>query len=130
MSREILLNGFHRSAREAGLAGGSERIGEPNRRRAFTVTLILVAFAGMTACKSDTSKGRARRWIACTCSYISDFDEPGRAPIDVCTEARDAEEVAASCVRNDGVGIPTSCTCEGVSKGPCEKSDRCRQVSQ
>jgi hypothetical protein len=88
-----------------------------------------VALGGLAACKSDASLARVRQWTRCTCSYISDFDEPGRAPIEVCSDGRDVEEVAATCVRNDGVGIPTSCTCETAPRGPCQKSDRCRHVA-
>jgi len=97
------------------------------RVRAWTA----VAIAGLTssACKSGSSAPRTRQWTRCICTYISDFDDQGRAPIDVCTEGRGTEEIAETCVRNDGVGIPTSCTCDAAPKGPCEKSDRCRPVS-
>jgi len=90
--------------------------------------VIFAACAWLGACKTDDSASSARYWNRCTCSYISDFDEPGAAPVEVCSEGQRAEEVAKACVRNDGVGIPTSCRCEAMSRGPCDKNDRCRPL--
>jgi hypothetical protein len=85
----------------------------------------LVLGAWLSGCKAQAS---TRQWFRCACSYISDFDDPGAAPIDVCAEKRDAEEIASICTRNAGVGVPTSCRCEAETRGPCERSDRCRTV--
>ena len=102
----------------------------PSREGAFAAGRRIAWLAalgwGIAACKSEAIGENDRQWVHCTCSYISDFDEPGRAPIDVCTDGARAEEVAAVCARNDGVGIPTSCRCEATRRGPCAKADRCR----
>jgi hypothetical protein len=94
------------------------------------LVLSLATLGGLTACKTDSPAPGARQWFRCRCSYISDFDEPGRAHIDVCTDDPRAEEIAATCVRNDGVGIPTSCGCDALPRGPCAKSDRCRAARE
>ena len=90
----------------------------------------MVAALGSTACKTESAAQGAWHWVHCACSYISDFDEPGAAPIDVCTDGRGAEEVAATCARNDGVGIPTNCRCEAAPLEPCAKNDRCRHGAE
>jgi hypothetical protein len=90
---------------------------------------VLLSSGVLDACRTDPSSGEVRRWIRCTCSYVSDFDEPGAAPIDVCSDGRGVEEIASTCVRNDGVGIPTGCRCESGSLGPCTNRDRCRAAA-
>ncbi|HMJ52487.1 MAG TPA: hypothetical protein VK540_10440 [Polyangiaceae bacterium] len=89
--------------------------------------MLSLALGGVfAACRTESAARAARHWVHCTCSYISDFDEPGAAPIDVCSDGHGIEEVAAACARNDGVGVPTGCQCDGTPRGACEKSDRCR----
>jgi hypothetical protein len=90
--------------------------------------LLLATPAWLAACKGDVSANSARHWNRCTCSYISDFDEPGAALVEVCSAGQQADEIAATCVRNDGVGIPTRCQCETTPRGRCDKNDRCRPV--
>jgi len=85
---------------------------------------------GFTACKSRSTAPDTRQWFHCSCSYISDFDESGAASIDVCSESPQTEEIASTCMRNDGVGIPTSCACDPQPHGPCAKSDRCRPAPE
>ena len=81
---------------------------------------------GLTSCKTESAGRSVRHWVRCTCSYISDFDEPGAAPIDVCSDGHGTEDVAATCARNDGVGVPTGCQCDATPREACDKSDRCR----
>jgi hypothetical protein len=89
----------------------------------------LVLSALFSGCQAEPGAS-ARRWFRCSCSYVSDFDEPGAAPIDVCSEGRSTEDIAAACTRNAGVGVPTSCRCEGKPRGPCDPNDRCRPVDE
>ena len=113
--------------------GSRETLGSVSAfRRSFAACmgpLVLLSAVSLGACKTDSGGAGGRQWVRCTCSYISDFDEPGAAPIEVCSDERQAEEVASTCVRNDGVGIPTSCGCDRTPRGACEKADRCRPVS-
>jgi hypothetical protein len=85
--------------------------------------------AWLAACKTEVGRENPRQWNRCTCSYISDFDDQGAAPIEVCSDGHRVEDIAATCVRNDGVGIPTSCRCEAAARGACGKNDRCRPVT-
>ncbi len=91
--------------------------------------LLAALGVGVSGCKNESTEHAGRQWIRCACSYISDFDEPGAAPIEVCSDGHGIEDVAAACVRNDGVGVPTGCRCETTPHGRCERSDRCRPVS-
>ena len=92
--------------------------------------VLAAAFgAWISACKAEIGAD-ARHWFRCSCSYISDFDEPGAAPIDVCADSRSISDIAAACTRNAGVGVPTHCRCEAEPRGPCDPNDRCRAVDQ
>jgi hypothetical protein len=102
----------------------------PLRRGASRAGLLaLVALGAVAACKSESAGRGTRQWLRCACTYISDFDEPGAVSIDICSDGHGVEDVASACVRNDGVGVPTSCHCDAARRGPCERSERCRSVS-
>jgi hypothetical protein len=100
------------------------------RQRSISLAVSAIALgAWFCACKAGPDAA-ARQWFRCSCSYISDFDEPGAAPIDVCAESRSTSDIAAACTRNAGVGVPTSCRCEAEPRGPCDPNDRCRAVDE
>jgi hypothetical protein len=94
--------------------------------RAMSAFALGAWFCG---CKAEPGAS-TRQWFRCACSYVSDFDEPGAAPIDVCAESRSAADIASACTRNAGVGVPTDCRCEPETRGRCERNDRCRTVDE
>ncbi|MET0592433.1 MAG: hypothetical protein ABW133_07030 [Polyangiaceae bacterium] len=88
-----------------------------------------LAFAlNLGACDSQPAANE-RQWRHCSCTYVSDFDDHSAAPIEVCGDEKHAEEVAAICIRNDGVGVPTGCKCDPRPRGGCAKGDRCRAAT-
>jgi len=96
--------------------------------RCAVSTVVLGAW--LSGCKSAPGGASERRWFRCACSYVSDFDEPGAAPVDVCAEGGNTSDIAAACTRNAGVGVPTACRCETEPRGPCDRNDRCRVVDE
>jgi hypothetical protein len=78
-------------------------------------------------CKSRAAG--ERRWVACTCEYVTDFDQPGHIDVEVCSEASDPREPAASCARNLGVGAVTGCECSARPAKGCEARDGCRSAA-
>jgi hypothetical protein len=74
------------------------------------------------------------RWSRCTCEYVTDYDQPGHAVVEVCVAGGDANRVAAPCAEGLGVGAVTKCVCEppaeascGAAIGTCrEEADRPR----
>jgi hypothetical protein len=94
--------------------------------RAMSAFALGAWFCG---CKAEPGAS-TRQWFRCACSYISDFDEPGAAPIDVCAESKSAADIASACTRNAGVGVPTDCRCEPQTRGRCDRNDRCRTVDE
>ena len=88
----------------------------------------LAAMLGLWGCNTRTNANE-RQWRHCSCTYVSDFDDQSSAPIEVCGDDKRAEEVAAICIRNDGVGVPTACHCDPRPMGACANSDRCRAAT-
>jgi hypothetical protein len=86
------------------------------------IKLILVA-AVTFGCKSRPVT--ERRWVSCTCEYVTDFDQPGHIVVEVCAEGQ-AEDPATSCARGSGVGAVTACTCSQASQTACDGREPCR----
>jgi hypothetical protein len=92
------------------------------------VTALAAVILGLSSC-DDSSPSSERHWRSCSCTYVSDFDDQSSAPIEVCGDEKRSEEVAAVCIRNDGVGVPAGCRCDPRPIGICSKSDRCRAAT-
>jgi hypothetical protein len=86
------------------------------------VSLVFVLNGGM-ACKSDQPS--ERRWVACRCEYITDFDHPGHVAVEVCTDQRDPSARAVPCAQGQGVGVVSQCSCASTGTA-CTNRDSCR----
>jgi|SRR5215471_8190752 len=83
--------------------------------------LAIASFA--VGCPSSAPE---RRWVTCTCEYVTDFDQPGHVDVDVCSEESDPHSAAESCARGTGVGAVTACRCNAPAQGACGASASCR----
>jgi len=60
----------------------------PSHRLVAVMGVVLAMFCG---CKSE--KSTSGRWVACTCPYLTDYDEPAKHTLRVCVpDGENAEE--------------------------------------
>lgn len=91
-------------------------------RRDAALLLAVVAFAGC-----HRAPGAEGRWSRCTCEFVTDYDQPGRAIVEVCA-AGDAARIAGPCAQGLGVGVVTTCACEAPAAACGGEVGTCREA--
>ena len=65
-------------------------------------------------------------WVACTCPYLTDFDDVAKHQLEVCVPAgTKPEEAAYGCASQLTHGPAEPCTCAPPT-GPCDGKELCR----
>ncbi|MCL2824054.1 MAG: hypothetical protein FWD57_08695 [Polyangiaceae bacterium] len=84
------------------------------------LAILLVA----VGCKrGDTKPGR---WLACTCSYLTDYDDIAKLSIDVCVEdGTNTMDAAVGCASKLAHGHVDSCSCGQLGE-TCAGLRECR----
>ena len=89
------------------------------------ISLVLVMACLTPGCKKSGAP-KPGHWVACTCPYLTDYDDVAKHQLEVCVaEGVKPEEAAYGCASKLTHGPAEACTC-GPPKGPCESADACK----
>ncbi|MCU0694522.1 MAG: hypothetical protein MUF54_24335 [Polyangiaceae bacterium] len=85
----------------------------------------LIAWAASTGC-SKRQESKPGVWFACTCPYLTDFDDVAKHQLEVCVpEGSRPEQRAQACASQLTHGPSEDCSCSG-QRGPCDGKELCR----
>lgn len=69
-------------------------------------------------------KPEAGQKVACTCTFLTDFDDAARVDVDVCVgQGKDVTEAAKSCAARSAHNHVEGCQCKPPT-GPCDAAAR------
>ncbi|HNS95498.1 MAG TPA: hypothetical protein PKL73_01015 [Polyangiaceae bacterium] len=92
----------------------------PSHRLVAVMGVVLAMFCG---CKSE--KSTSGRWVACTCPYLTDYDEPAKHTLRVCVpDGENAEETAFGCASKLVHGPAEACRCDPPAE-VCDSPKAC-----
>ena len=83
--------------------------------------ILLLGAISLAACKR-TEPPRQGRKIACTCTYLTDFDDTARIDVETCVaDGLDPQREAAHCALQSAHNHIDGCACQPLG-GPCNPS--------
>lgn len=89
--------------------------------RTGLVLLTLVALLVIGCGKAKPEPGQK---TACTCTFLTDYDDAARVDVDVCVgDGKDVVEVAKACAARSAHNHVESCQCKPKT-GPCDAAAR------
>jgi hypothetical protein len=88
--------------------------------------LLLLSCLATALCACPRSRREPGRWVTCSCSWLTDFDDRASHKVEVCVPAgRTAETAAAECASRHVPGHFESCACE-PPRAVCDGAEPCR----
>jgi hypothetical protein len=97
-------------------------------RRPWLLLLSLLSLALLTGTGCKPSAARKGHRVACSCTYLTDYDDTARVDVDACLPVGEpVEKEAAVCAGQSAHNHIDKCTC-GPPSGPCDPAaaDACK----
>jgi hypothetical protein len=97
-------------------------------RRGFFAAVVLVGAVVIGSATVGCSKAPAApgKRVACTCTFLTDFDDAARVDVDVCAaNGKNVVDEAKACAARSAHNHVEGCVCQPpTSEAPCDASAR------